>query len=141
MGQIGIETAIAFQGMATHLGNGPVTFFEIVLAVAICTARNRIFQQGMIWNNRKTVVFFVDLPNKAGQERLDKFFWLGSFTILLGVNHRRHTIAVHHFLHLRRRDEVAFLRVDFQEAKAFFRGFYDPFCTRRLGMQLLFKLR
>ncbi|CNT72828.1 Uncharacterised protein [Salmonella enterica subsp. enterica serovar Bovismorbificans] len=48
---------------------------------------------------------------------------------------------MHHFFHLRRRNEIAFLRVNLKEAKAFFRGFYDPFSARRLGMQLLFKLR
>jgi len=95
----------------------------------------------MIRHDRKTIVFFVYFANEARQERFNQFFRLGGFALLFGMDHGHDAVAMHHFLHLRRRNEVAFLRINFKEAKALFRGFYDPFCTRRLGMQLLFKLR
>ena len=139
--QFCIETTVAFQRMTAHFCYGPVTFFKIMLNAAGGPAGNGIFQQGMIRHDRKTIVFSLYLTDKAGQERFNQFFWLSGFTFLLCMNDGHDAIAMHHFLHLRWRNEVAFLRVNFKEAKALFRGFHDPFCTRRLGMQLLFKLR
>ncbi len=108
---------------------------------ALGAARDGVFQQGMVRDDGQTVIFTQYLTDKTGQEGFDQLFRLGGFTILFAMDHSGNTIAVHHFLHLRRRNEVAFLRIDFKEAKAFFRGFYHPFSTWRLGMQLLFKLR
>ena len=82
------------------------------------------------------LVFFFLMP-----ERFNQFFWLCGFTFFFTVDHRDNSVAMHDFFHLRRRNEITFLRVDFQEAKAFFCGFYHPFSAWRLGMQLLFKLR
>ena len=141
LGQLSIKTAIAFQRMTAHFCYGPVTFFKIMLNATGGAAGNGIFQQGMIRHDSKTIVFSLHLTHKTGQERFDQFFRLGRLAVLLGMNDGHDAIAMHHFLHLRRRNEVAFLRVNLKEAKALFRGFYDPFCTRRLGMQLLFKLR
>ena len=141
LGQFRIKTAIAFQRMTAHFCYGPVTFFKIMLNATGGAAGNGIFQQRVIRHDRKTIVFSLHLTHKTGQERFDQFFRLGGLTFLFGMNDGHDAVAMHHFLHLRWRNEVAFLRVNFKEAKALFRGFYDPFCTRRLGMQLLFKLR
>ncbi len=141
LGQFRVKTAVAFQRVTAHFGHGPVTVFKIMLNAACGPAGNGIFQQRVIRHDRKAIVFSLYLAHKAGQERFDQFFRLGGLTLLLGMNHGHDAIAMHDFLHLRWRNEVAFLRVNFKEAKALFRGFYDPFCTRRLGMQLLFKLR
>ncbi len=141
LGQLGIKTAVTLQRVTAHFSHGPVTFFKIMCDPALGAARDGVFQQGMVRNDGQTVIFTQHLTHKAGQERFDQRFRLGRFTILFAMDHGSNTIAVHHFLHLRRRNEVTFLCIDFKEAKAFFRGFYDPFSTWRLGMQLLFKLR
>ena len=127
--------------MATHFSHRPVTLFEVVFYAARGAARDGVFQQRMIRNNRQTIVFFLHFTDKTGQERLNQLFRLGAFTFFFGMDHSDNTIAMHHFFHLRRRNEVAFLRVDFKEAKTFFRAFNDPFNAGSLGMQLLFKLR
>ncbi len=127
--------------MAAHFGNRPVTFFELMLNAARGAAGNRVFQQRMIRHDGQAVIFTLNFSHKTRQERFDQFFRLGRLTFFFRVDDRDDTIAMHHFFHLRRRNEIAFLRVNLKEAKAFFRGFYDPFSARRLGMQLLFKLR
>ena len=127
--------------MTAHLSNRPVTLNKIMLNATRGAARNSIFQERMVRHDGKTIVFFMHFPDKAGQERFDQCFRLGRLSFLFGMNNGRNAVAMHHFLHLRRRNEVALLPVNFKKAKALFRGFYDPFCTRRLGMQLLFKLR
>ncbi|CSE33297.1 hypothetical protein ExPUPEC61_04348 [Escherichia coli] len=95
----------------------------------------------MIRNDGQTVIFALNFTHETSQERFNQFFWLCGFTFFFTVDHRDNSVAMHDFFHLRRRNEITFLRVDFQEAKAFFCGFYHPFSAWRLGMQLLFKLR
>jgi hypothetical protein len=59
--------------MTAHFCYGPVTFFKIMLNTTRGAARNGIFQQGMVRNDRKTIVFSVDLADETGQERFDQF--------------------------------------------------------------------
>ncbi len=141
IGEFGIKAAIAFQRMATHLRHRPVTIFKLMADIARRATLDRILQQGMIRHNRQAIVFLLYPANKAAQERLNQGFRLSAFAIFIAVDHGGDTIAVHHFLHLRWRNEVAFLRIDFQKAEAFFSAFYDAFSTRRLRMELLFQLR
>lgn len=68
----------------------------------------------------------MHFPDKAGQERFDQCFRLGRLSFLFGMNNGRNAVAMHHFLHLRRRNEVALLPVNFKKAKALFRGFTTP---------------
>ncbi len=42
-GQFGVETAVAFQRMATHFGNGPVARLEIMAQATHRTAGDRVF--------------------------------------------------------------------------------------------------
>ncbi|SBM21196.1 Uncharacterised protein [Klebsiella oxytoca] len=141
LGELSVETAVTFQRMTAHFGNGPVTLFKIMLYAASSAAGNGIFQQRMVRNDGKTVVFLMNFADKTRQERLNQFFRLSAFAFFFSIDHGNNTIAMHDFFHLRRRNEIAFLRVDFEEAKPFFRPFNDPFNARSLGMQLLFKLR
>ena len=141
LGELSVETTVAFQRMTAHFGNGPVTLFKIMLYAARGAAGNGIFQQRMVRNDRKTIVFFMNFADKTRQERLNQFFRFSAFAFFFSIDHGDNTIAMHHFFHLRRRNEIAFLRVDFEEAKPFFRPLNDPFNARSLGMQLLFKLR
>ncbi|MNP15819.1 hypothetical protein D3C76_1081900 [compost metagenome] len=71
MGQFCVKTTVAFQRMATHLGNGPVTLFEIMFNAAFSAAWNRILKQRMVRNDGKTIVFTLYFPDKTGQERFD----------------------------------------------------------------------
>ena len=138
LGQLCVEGAIAFQRVAAHFCNGPVAFFKIVFHTTLSATRNRIFDQRMIGNDRETVVFAVHTPNKAAQERLNQFFRFGALFLFFRMDHSDNAIAVHHFFHLRRRNKVAFLRIDLEETETFFRAFDNPFRTRRLGVKLLF---
>ncbi|MNY61543.1 hypothetical protein D3C86_1982320 [compost metagenome] len=52
-----------------------------------------------------------------------------------------HSVPVHDFLHVRWRNEIAFLTVDLKKAKAFLSPFYYAFNARGLRVKLLFKLR
>ena len=88
----------------------------------------------MIRHNGQTVIFALNFTHEARQEGFDQFFRLSRLTIFFCMDNRNNTVAMHHFFHLRRWNEIAFLCIDFQEAKAFFRGFYHPFSTWRLGM-------
>ena len=127
--------------MTAHLGDGPVTLFEIMLNATGGAAGNGIFQQRMVRNDSEAIVFLLDFTDETGQERLNQGFWFCAFAIFFRMDHRDDTVAMHHFFHLRRRNEVALLSVHFEEAKALFRALNDPFRARRLGMHLLFKLR
>ena len=104
-------------------------------------AGNGIFQQRMVRNDSEAIVFLLDFTDETGQERLNQGFWFGALAIFLRMDHCDDTIAVHHFFHLRRRNEVALLSVHFEEAKALFSALNAPFSARRLGMQVQFKLR
>ena len=141
IGKFGIKAAVALQGMAKHFRHGPVTIFKCMADIARRTTLNGIFQQGMIRHNRQAIVFFLHPANKAAQERFNQGFRLSAFAIFIAVDHGGDTIAMHDFLHLRWRNEVTFLRIDFQKAEAFFGAFNDAFSTRRLRMELLFQLR
>ena len=127
--------------MTAHLGDGPVTLFEIMLNATGGAAGNGVFQQRMVRNDSEAIVFLLDFTDKTSQEGLNQRFRLGAFAFFFRMDHRDDTVAMHHFFHLRRRNEVALLSVHFEEAKALFRALNDPFRARRLGMQLLFKLR
>jgi hypothetical protein len=50
--------------MTAHFCYGPVTLFKIMLNATGGAAGNGIFQQGMVRNDRKTIVFSVTLPTK-----------------------------------------------------------------------------
>ena len=127
--------------MTAHFSNGPVTLFKIMAHATVGAAGNSVFQQRMIGNDGQSVIFLMHFTDETGQERFNQLFRLGAFTFFFSVDHGADTVAMHHFFHLRRRNKVAFLRINFEEAKTFFRPLHDPFNTRSLGMQLLFKLR
>ncbi len=127
--------------MATHFCYCPVAILKLMADIACGATLNRIFQQGMVRHNRQALVFLLHPTNKAGQERLNQRFRLSAFAIFLAMDHSGNTVAMHHFLHLRGRNEVTFLRIDFQKAEAFFGAFNDAFSSRRLRMELLFQLR
>ncbi|VGP63126.1 hypothetical protein SB00610_03050 [Klebsiella quasipneumoniae subsp. similipneumoniae] len=127
--------------MTAHFCDGPVTLFEIMLNATGGAAGNGVFQQRMVRNDSEAIVFLLDFTDETGQEGLNQRFRFGAFAFFFRMDHRNDTVAMHHFFHLRRRNEVALLSVHFEEAKALFRALNDPFRTRRLGMQLLFKLR
>ncbi len=95
----------------------------------------------MVRNDGKTVVFLLHAADKAAEKGFDQRFRLGAFTIFIAVDDGGYPVAVHDFLHLRRRNEIAFLRVDFKEAETFFGAFNDTFCAGSLRVELLFKLR
>lgn len=50
----------------------------------------------------------------------------------------QNAVTMHDFFHVWRRDEIAFLGVNFQEAKTFVGPFNDAFNAWCLGVQLLF---
>ena len=120
--------------MTAHFSNGPVTLFKFMLHTASGAAGNGVFQQRVIRHDGQAIVLTLYFTDKAGQERLNQLFRLRRFAIFFSVDDGDDTVAMHHFFHLRRWNEITFLRIDFQEAKAFFRGFYHPFSTWRLGM-------
>ncbi len=94
----------------------------------------------MVRNDSEAIVFLLDFTDKTSQEGLNQRFRLGAFAFFsewITATIRSPCIT----FHLRRRNEVALLSVHFEEAKALFRALNDPFRARRLGMQLLFKLR
>ena len=141
VGQVGVETAIAFQRMAAHFRHRPVAGLEVVGQFTHRAARNRIFQQRMIGHDGQAIVALLHAADKARQERLDQGFRLGDFALFLGVQGGDNAIPVHDFLHVRRWNEVAFLTVYFKKAKAFLGPFHDAFNARGLRVKLLFKLR
>ena len=141
IGKFGIKAAIALQRMAAHFRHCPVAIFKCMADIACRATLNGIFQQGVIRHNRQAIVFLLHPANKAAQERFNQGFRLSAFAIFVAVDDGGDTIAMHHFLHLRWRNEVTFLRIDFQKAEAFFGAFNDAFSTRRLRMELLFQLR
>ncbi len=77
------------------------------------TAGNVVFNQRMIGNDRKAVIFFLHPANKARQEWLNQRLRLGDFAVFIGLQRSDNAVARHHFFHLRRRNKVAFLRIDF----------------------------
>lgn len=106
--------------MATHFRHGPVAILEIMAQSTDRTTLNRVFKQRMIGHNRKAVIFFLHAANKTAQKGLDQRFGLGTFAIFIAVDDGNDTVAMHHFFHLWRRDEITFLSIDFQKAESLF---------------------
>ena len=94
----------------------------------------------MIGNYPETVIIFFALhaADKSVQKRGDESFRLCHIFIIHGVNGSSDAIAVHDFFHLRRRNKIGFLSVNFQETVAFIGTFYDPFDTQCFIVELLF---
>ncbi|MFH4317231.1 hypothetical protein WAI88_22935, partial [Acinetobacter baumannii] len=67
--------------MTAHLGDGPVTLFEIMLNATGGAAGNGIFQQRMVRNDSEAIVFLLDFTDETGQERFNQGFWFGAFAI------------------------------------------------------------
>ena len=114
-GDIGKESAITFQRMPIHLGNGPIALLKLMRDVVVRSAWDRIFQQWMVGDDGKAVitVFFLYSANESCQERLNQLFRLNDFTIFLSVNSSQNAVTMHDFFHVWRRNEIAFLGVNF----------------------------